>query len=184
MNQQQTSPDHQKRRRYFIDRFVQGRLIISLVLLEVLIFGTAMWFVSADLQHLIDTNLYRIHQVQTDSLPVLINSLKQVIPWIILVNVFALIMLDKIWAGYIRSIVDELQNIFSDLKSLRIIQPEKVKGEHEVIARAKDWLLYERQRNQDIRKLVNALPDDLSSLDSTTQQQVSDSLGKIQQLLP
>lgn len=182
--QKQTSPAMQQRRRYFIDRFVQGRLLISLILLEFVIFGVAMWFVYTDLQQHIDSSLYRVHQVQTNSLPVLLSSLLQVLPWIILLNVLVLIVVDKIWAGYIRRIVEELEDIFSDLKNLRIRPPAKIKGEHQVITQAKDWLLYEQQRNQDIRHLLDALPDDLNSLDSAGQYQLNEILVKIQQLLP
>ena len=184
MNQaQHTSATQHQRRRYFIDRIIQGRLLISLILLELLIFGTAMWFVYADLQHHIDTNLYRIHQVQLDSLPVLINSLMHIIPWIILVNVLAIIFVDKIWAGYVRKIVFELENIFADLKHLNIKQPVKIKGEHQVITQAKNYLLNEQQRNQSIRELVNALPKELNTQDKSNLKQVNDNLDKLQKLL-
>jgi len=184
MKQQQTSTVHRQRRRYFVDRFVQGRLVISLILLELVIFSVAMWFVYTDLQHHIDVNLYRVHQVQTDSMPVLLNSLQQIVPWILLLNVIALIIIDKVWAAYIRKIVDELEHIFSDLKKLIIKSPEKIKGEHEVIGQAKDWLRYERQRNEELHKLVAALPEDVCHSDEKTRQQVKETLEKIQDVLP
>lgn len=184
MNQPQTtSAAHHQRKRYFIDRIVQGRLVMSLIVMELLIFSTAMWFVYTDLQHLIDINLYRIHQVQLDSLPVLVKSLIHVLPWVMLVNVFALIMVDKVWAGYIRRIVMQLDKTFSDLKKLCITQPDQTKGEHEVITQAKDWLSYEYQRNQEIRKLIQTLPDQLNELDGPDKESVKTTLGKIQQLL-
>jgi hypothetical protein len=184
MNQaQHTSATQHQRRRYFIDRIVQGRLVISLILLELLIFGTAMWFVYTDLQHHIDTNLYRVHQVQLDSLPVLINSLMHIIPWIILVNVLAIIIVDKIWAGYVRKIVFELEKIFFDLKNLNIKQPVKINGEHEVITQAKNYLFNEYQRNQSIRELVDTLSVDLSTLDKSGRERLSESLDEIQRLL-
>ena len=56
---------YQARRKKYVDTSIQGRLIGALLILEVLIFALAMWFVYQELQTAIDNNLYRVHQPDT-----------------------------------------------------------------------------------------------------------------------
>ena len=87
------STGYHDRRKKYIDTNIQGRLIAALVLIELLMFTLAMWFVYQELQSAIDTNLYRIHQPHSESRPILLTVLLKAIPWILGVNIVLLVNL-------------------------------------------------------------------------------------------
>jgi hypothetical protein len=177
-----TSSHHHVRRRHYVDRNIQGRLIVALILIEMLLFAAAMWFVYQQMQAAIDQELYRVHQVAARSSPVLLHALYQVMPWIIIVNVLVTIGIDRIWASHINLIVGKLRRLAQQVASLdlrgRVDAPE-----HAVLRQASQWLEAEQLRCQQIRQWVQTLPDKPDLSDPAQQQRLVAQLQRIQQYL-
>jgi hypothetical protein len=176
------STPYHVRRRHFIDRNIQGRLIAGLVLIEVVLFAAAMWFIYYKMQFAIDQELYRVHQLAPHSSPVLLHALYQTIPWIILVNVLVLVGIDWIWGGYVEIIIGKLRCLAHKVAALDL-RSQLHDTEHEVLRQARHWLDAEQTRCQQIRQLVQALPDNPDPNAQAERQQLLEQLQHIRQRL-
>ena len=178
------TPDHHVRRKKYIDSNIQGRLIVGLLLLEVILFAIAMWFVYQELQIAIDTSLYRIHKPQADSVPILFNALLTTVPWIIFVNLMLLIGLNQFWNKYLVGIVEPLRVIIYRLNTLDLRHHREVDAEHLVIENAQYWMRQERERCKKIRALTQSLSTEIKISSSEEQKFLSETLNSIRRNLP
>lgn len=159
MNNKSLKPEH-RRRRHFIDAGIQGRLLVALLGLEVILFSGAMLWLYLDLSQIIEGNLYRVHYADTEGLSPFLNTLFTVIPVILLVNLAALWLADVIWRGHVRRIVNQLRRILVRISKLDLKEEsEDRRVHHDVIEKARSWVANERQELQKIKKTVSALPD-------------------------
>ena len=177
-----TPAPHHVRRRRFVDRHLQGRLITGLILIEMLLFAAAMWFVYQEMQSAIDQALYRVHQVVARSSPVLLHALYQTVPWIIVVNLLVLVSIDRVWAAHINTIIGKLRQSAQKVAALDL-RSQHDNTEHEVLRLAKRWLEAEQSRCQQIRHLVQALPDKPDPTDTAKQQKLIEQLRLLQHYL-
>lgn len=178
-----TSPDYHVRRRHYVDRNVQGRLIAGLILVEVLLFAVAMWFVYMELQTTIDQELYRVHQAVAQSGPVLLYALYKTIPWIILVNLVVLIGIDRVWGRYINLIIEKLRRAAQKVAVLDL-RDHLTDTEHDVLRQARQWIESEHTRCVQIRELVQMLPTEVSEMDPGERQRLIEQLQQIRNKLP
>jgi len=178
------NPDHHVRRKKYIDSNIQGRLIVGLLLLEVILFAIAMWFVYQELQMAIDNSLYRVHKPQVDSTPILFNALFATVPWIIFVNVLLLIGLNQLWSKYLVGIIEPLRIIINRLKSMDLRGYQDVGTEHLVLEHAQHWIYQERERCKKIRELAQSLPTEITTSTPEEQKFLSETLKAIRRNLP
>ena len=176
------SSSYYVRRRHFVDRNVQGRLITGLILIEVVLFAVAMWFVYHEMQAAIDQELYRVHLVTARSSPVLLHALYQTAPWIILVNLLVLGIIDWVWGRHINLIIGKLRRSARKVAALDLRNPLH-DTEHEVLRQARRWIESEHSRCQQIRQLVQALPDQLDATKPAARRQLIEQLQHIRQHL-
>jgi len=176
--------DHHVRRKKYIDTNIQGRLIVGLLLLEVVLFAIAMWFVYQELQLAIDNSLYRVHKPQADSTPILFNALLTTVPWIIFVNVLLLIGLNQFWSKYIAGIIEPLRIIINRLNIMDLRSLRKDGAEHPVIEHAQSWMQQEQERCKKIRELTQSLPSGIKNSTPDEQKFLSEILKSIRQKLP
>lgn len=147
----------EQRKRRYIDRLVQGRLLGALIGLEVLIFAAAMVAVYLDFSQAIDDMLFRIHMPVGQAPPVLMQELLKIAPWIIGVNVVAVMIVRFFWGAYIGSIVAPLRGLFSRVMALDLRDQQGLGEHHEVLRKARGWLRVERERYRAIQAAVQAL---------------------------
>lgn len=176
------SPSYHTRRRHFVDRNVQGRLIAALILIEMVLFAAAMWFVYQEMQAAIDQELYRVHQIVARNSPILLHALYQTVPWIVLVNLLVLISLDRVWGRYVNIIIRKLRRSAQNVASLDL-RSQLAGTEHEVLHQARQWVASEHSRCQQIRQLVQSLPDQVDVTKPAARQQLIEQLRHIQQQL-
>ena len=176
--------DYQPRRKKYIDSNIQGRLIAGLLLLEVLLFTVAMWFVYQELQMAIDNSLYRVHKPQADSSSILIKALFTTIPWIVAVNVLLIIAIDQLWGKYLAKIIEPLRSIVYRLKSLDLRAHRDVAAEHVVLEHAQDWVHQERERCKAIRQFVQLMPEEITQLNTDERHNTVETLNRIKRHLP
>lgn len=178
------SSSHKPRRKKYIDTNIQGRLIAALLLLEVVLFTVAMWFVYQELQTAIDSSLYRVHKPAVDSAPILFNALVTTVPWVILVNVLMLVGIDQLWGKHLGNIIKPLRKIITDLNTMDLRTHPDIGAEHKVLDHARDWIVQERERCNKIRKLTQSLPDQINLSNSEDKENLSESLKSIKRNLP
>ena len=176
------STPYHVRRRHFIDRNIQGRLIAGLVLIEVVLFALGMWFIYYKMQVAIDQELYRVHQLAPRSSPILLHALYQTIPWIILVNVLVLVGIDRVWGGYVEIIIGKLRRLAQKVAALDL-RSQLHDTEHDVLRQARHWLKVEQARCQQIRQLVQSLPDTPDPHDPVALHKLNEQLQHIRQHL-
>lgn len=174
---------HHRRRRHFIDASLQGRLLVALIGLEILLFSGAMIWLYLDLSAIIDANLYRVHYTDSDGVSPFLGTLFTVIPVILVVNLLALWLADVLWRAYVNRIVNRLRHMLERIGRLDLReQAQDAQVRHEVIDRARAWLASERQEFADIGQLVERLPDSLDPRDDKEVTRVKIVLRELQTL--
>lgn len=148
------------RRRHYIDRSVQGRLLVALVLMEFAVFGAAMLLAYVEMNGVIEANLYKIHRPEASSQPLLMEALLPIVLGIFLINLMVVLVATRFWSAYVNAIVRPLQDLFSRVSSLDMRETPLEHERHEVLALGQRWFDTERQRCLAIRDLVDALPLD------------------------
>ena len=181
-NNKQTMPPHRRHRR-FIDASIQGRLLVALIGLELVLFAGAMVWLYLDLSAIIEEHLYRVHYADAGGPSPLLATLFTIIPAILLVNLLALWLADTIWRAYIRRIVNQLRRMLERISKLDLRErPEDENVQHEVIDRARKWLANEREEFQAIKNAVNTLPDTIDFSDKKELDRVKGVLQELQTL--
>lgn len=180
-NRQSDEPARQHRRhRHFIDASIQGRLLVALIGLELVLFASAMVWLYLDLSAIIEGNLYRIHYADAGGHSPFLASLVTIIPAILLANLLALWLADVIWRAYVRRIVNQLRRILERISKLDLSERQEDKSvQHEVIDRARKWLAYERKEFQAIKNAVETLPD---TIDFSDEKELNRAKGVLREL--
>ncbi len=178
-NRVQAQSNGERRRRLYVDDRIQGRLIAALLSLEIILFSAAMWYVYYDLNLLIEEQMYRIHmEPQEDGLPFLLMELLIITPCIIVANIIAVLVINRIWANYVSQIVNPLKVILSAVDKLDLRDRPDINTNHEVLEKAQVWLREEHRRCRKIQQPATKLDADMASTD------LKQTLHKINKLLP
>ena len=171
-----------RRRRHYIDAKIQGHLIWSLIVLEVLLFAVGMVVIYLDMQSMLDDRLYRVHDLPLNR-PLLLQGLWTNLPWIIGINILLVLYVDAHWKKKIRPIVLQLQEILCKVKRLDLRHRVVNEEEHDVLASANDWLKTERERYSAILALSNELPGSIDKNDQAGLRQLQRQLTTLQETI-
>jgi hypothetical protein len=152
---------HQPRHIRYIDERIQGRLLAATLVLDVIVFATAMVVLYFHLNQVIDEQLFRIHMGPQEGLPVLVSELLRVAPYIVLIKVLMMMLVEWVWLNYVRRIVVSLRTAFQAAAFLDLrLRPAPV-VEHDVLDTAGDWIQDERLRCAQLRQLAEELRPDM-----------------------
>lgn len=138
----------QQRRKRFIDSRLQGRLILLMVALEIIILSTAMFYLNYRFANIIAHDLYSIHRInQADML----SAFAEQIGWVVfemgILNAMMLFIAHYIWSRQISSVVQEFRNDLYQIRSLQFIELEHAKKPvHELLTLLDLWYSKERKR--------------------------------------
>jgi len=172
-----------RRRHYFIDAKLQGRLLWSLTILEVLLFAIAMFVIYVDMQATLEDSLYRVHQEVPRGRPLLFQELWLSLPWVIGINVLLVLYVDSQWKKAVRPIVMQLQEILIKVKRLdlrhRVVDAEA----HDVLSSANEWLKKERERYSTILAVVDDLPESIDKNNNINSVQLQQQLKMLQKII-
>lgn len=137
-----------QRRKIFIDNRLQGRLILVMVLLEIVILATAMYYLNHRFAAKIEHDLYAIHRSsQADML----SAFAEQTGWVVFVmgvlNAMMLFIAHFIWSKQISSVVQVFRNVLNQIRSLQFVESEHVsKQVHELLSLLDLWYSKERKR--------------------------------------
>lgn len=176
-------PGKNQRHIHYLDLSIQKWLLVALVAMEVALTVIATWMLYKALGEAIDQDLYRIHLA--DKLSVfgyLLREGMKMLGVILLVNVAALILADRVWAYGVNRILRSLTALIDAALQLDFSAKAHIPCNHAVLVQALAWRNAERVRIEGIRHDISTLPD----LPATTKEreEVADRLKKILGALP
>jgi hypothetical protein len=151
-----------RRQTFYVDHLMQKWLLVALVILECSLTGLAIWGLYAALGEIIDRNMYRIHFSPDDNMlrDFFIEGAKILIGTGV-VNFTAIIVADRIWAWYVKSIVRSIDKVMFAAHRLDLTAQPGVKRTHAVLDRVLRWQRAEGLRLRRIRHSVRHLPESL-----------------------
>lgn len=173
-----------RRRRRFVDKMIQGKLLFGLIIIESLLFTAGMIFIYNDLQSALQSSMYRVHQDVDSGRPLLLKELLIIFPWIIAANLALVVLVDRRWKRVVRQIIFQLQDILYRVKRLDLRAYTIKHTDHEVLQTAKQWLDKERDRNASLQARVHNLPEKINIENTIELHQVRENLKSAARLLP
>ena len=94
------SKKQDRRHIHYVDHTLQKWLLLALVVMEAVLVSLAIWALYKALGTIIDEDMYRVHySASTQLLPLLIKEGSVVLGWMLLANLLALFVADRIWAS-------------------------------------------------------------------------------------
>lgn len=146
------------RKIHYIDHILQKWLLIALVCLESIVVCIAGVILYIRLNTLVDESLYRVHFGDQPSMfSVLIKESMWVLAGLVAVNLLALLVADRIWSRYVRSIVLALRGLLLSSRDLDFRVDSEVPQRHKVVTLALDWRRAQRVRHLALRDSIGAV---------------------------
>ena len=169
---------NEKRSQHFIDKLIQGRLILALVVVEMCLFLVATGYGYWQLNATIEDQMFKIHGLSQSTQPVMYAVLVKIIPWIIFANTLLIIGIDRWWGRYIKQLVASVRGFSENLKNLNLVDSESPRKKLRINDSLSKWLKYERKRCSEIREIVDSL-----STQSNDREKCVQGLEHLQRLL-
>ncbi len=166
-----------RRHRHYVDRLVQGRLLLALLLMESLLFGGAMIWLYLALDSAIESNVYRVHFSESGGLTDLQRVYLYILPTLLAINFIAIWLADRIWEGHVNHIIEALRSRLQRIARLDLRHSrDGHEYHHEVLDKASQWREYEQNRYQKLNGVIMDLADELPATD------VASAAGKLEEI--
>lgn len=173
--------DHH-RHRVYLDDLIQRRLLLLLVLMELAIVTAVIAWLYLEFRTVIEHGLYRIHHHdQHEAWPMLLSATWRAIGVLLLVNAFALVVADRIWARYVNGVLGRFGRLMARTTALDLGADTEPAGLHRVVDLASAWRQYEHRIWCDIRTEVEALEGSTSA--PFDRERTREGLARLQRLL-
>lgn len=128
------------RRIVLVDHAIQTSMLLALVLLETLVAGFAIWHLYGTMGTIIDDNLYRVHMTnEADLIAQLFHEGLRVLGWMLVANLLALVVADRLWAMYVSSILRRLEKVMTCAQKLDFSAQAVMSVQHDVLEQAGAW---------------------------------------------
>ncbi len=158
-------PPQNRRRIHLVDHVLQKWLLGTLVIMEMAAVSIAIWVLYRVLGEIVDENMYRIHfSGSVDMLALMVSEGLRVLSGILLVNLLALIIADRVWAFYVDGILRHLARLISASNELDFSGQGPVSFHHAVLEQALSWREAEAAHLAKLRDRIRQLPAQLPML--------------------
>jgi hypothetical protein len=128
------------RRIVLVDHAIQTSLLVALVILETLVAAFAIWHLYGTMGAIIDDNLYRIHITnEADLIAQLFHEGLRVLGWMLVANLLALVVADRLWSMYVNSILRRLEKVMTCAHALDFSAQAAMSVQHVVLEQAGAW---------------------------------------------
>ena len=142
----------------YVDQRIQFSLMIALLLLEVVMLIGALAYLNGEFKTIIEDSLYRIHPLpHADTVRMMLAALAKVVLLLMVFNIIAVFLADRIWATYIGSVLRLFRKVICSIWDLDLRLTPAEATHHEVLELALKWHANERQRCLAIRNLSDDL---------------------------
>ncbi len=154
----------------YVDYKIQMRMLLALLALELTIMTAGLFYLYYRFSALIDANLYRIHRgTSSDVFSTMLTETGWVIGISLLVNLTALLIADRLWVTYVRSILTTFGSHADQIADLDFRDQQTNLGtKHKALGMIQTWLQGERQRALTIRTVLNTI--DINTCDDPQSQ--------------
>jgi len=173
----------EQRHRHYVDKLLQGRLVVGLVVFEVLLFGVAMFVLYQDLSNVVEQSMYRAHATEHRTLPLLLSELLRIGAVLIAINVVAVIGGTRLWRTRVDAIVETLERLLLSVHALDFRGADEPESGHEVLQNAGKWRQRERDRCEKIRAVVESLDSNVDSVETQAPEAMQAALQRLRELL-
>lgn len=152
-----TAPN--RRHIHYVDHKLQKWLLLALIVMEAVLVSLAIWAMYRALDTIIGEEMYRVHySTGTGVLSLLIKEGSAVLGWMLLVNVMAIFVADRIWAIFVQGILKQLSQLMRASQDLDFASQDHIRSNHAVLTQALSWRDTTRQRLVQRRALILSLP--------------------------
>tara|TARA_R110001583_G_scaffold69544_2_gene197108 strand:+ start:28859 stop:29404 length:546 start_codon:yes stop_codon:yes gene_type:complete len=171
-----------RRKIKYVDRNIQGSLMVLLITLEVIMILVALIYIYTSFNQIFEDSIYQIHKSNQEPF---YQQFLIVIFWVVIImsviNFIALIIANAFWLKHINKILTFLTKTMSAIKNLSLKFPsvENV-PQHDLTKQLILWQNNEIERAKTTNKLISALPQTIDELDEKS---LTESLSKLQQQL-
>lgn len=178
------------RSRHYVDFVIQLWMLIALIVMEVLLVAAGVTYLYFSFNKILEAGLYRIHHTgHPSSLSQMLIESGMVIITMVVVNLIALIIADRIWVRYVRSILESFldlgyRTIAFDLRPDDNPAIARRRAHHRVIDLMVAWRDHEFKRATHIRSALDQIPTDADFSHSLTREHILNQLEGIRRLLP
>lgn len=158
-------PQVNRRRIHYIDHVLQKWLLVALVVLETVLTAAAIWGLYRALGAIADENMYRVHLSPDANIwrRFLLEG-AAILGGTGVVNFCALVVADRIWAGYVRRILKALDGVVDAVRRLDF-RMQKVRRSHAVLDQAIRWHRAGAARLGRLHHMLRKLPATLPASD-------------------
>jgi hypothetical protein len=170
------------RRRYYVDRLVQGRLLVIMVLLEIAMFTCAMLVAYMDLNSA--AALQQASAPGVSSSAIVVHELLRIVPWVLVANLIMVLFVGRVWGRYVTSIVVPLRSLLAAVERLDLRGNGRIDSRHEALTIGRRWILSERERCVQIQDKLSAMSIAAGSANGLSAQQLRAALAEVESLLP
>jgi len=155
-------PFKNRRRVRIVDHVLQKYLLYALVIVETTGVAIAIWMLYKALGEIIDENTYRIHLSENvKMLSLLLSEGLRVLGAMLLLNVVALIVADRIWAFYVADILHNLGDLMNASRQMDFAEQNPTAFHHAVLEQASNWRQSEALCLAKLRVSIRSLPAEL-----------------------
>ncbi|MBF0379722.1 MAG: hypothetical protein HQL69_01815 [Magnetococcales bacterium] len=176
-------PFTSKIQRYF-DFYIQKRLLFALVLMEVSLVVASVVYLYFRFHNIINESFYRIHQLPHSVQAIFLEETGKVILYLLAINLLALLIADRWWVRYIRSVLSSFGMLADKMADLDLRIDQELEAKHESLDMMLNWRKGERERAKNIRTFISQLESPELLTDETARQKMLLSLKGLRATLP
>ncbi|MEO5351088.1 MAG: hypothetical protein H7836_15815 [Magnetococcus sp. YQC-3] len=143
--------------RLYVDFYIQMRLLIALLILQVTLTGGGIYYLFFRFKEIIEENLYRMHYATQDLSPLLLGEAGRVVAVMLAVNLVCLLLADRVWVRYVRRLLHTFTQLASKVADLDFCQDHDSPDQHAALERMLAWRQKERARLMAIGALSQQL---------------------------
>jgi len=142
------------RKNFYVDGKIQGVLLVGLVALEVSLVAAAIWFLHKEFAAIVDARLYRIHPDPNEPTmaAIMVWSLAKVLAALLLVNIVALVVADRVWGWYVEGVIKTFQQCVDKLGQLDFRKGGIDRQRHHSLDLIARWRDLQRERFASLRR--------------------------------
>ncbi len=151
------NPAPQRRRRHYLDRSLQGWMLAALVLMETALFTLMLILLYQQLSIAVESQLYSAHMDPAAGKAGLLDITLRLLGLVVLVNLIAVFLADRVWQRQIDRVTGQLRHILSRAGSLDFRGDCRPLTNHAVLTAACRWYRTEADRARKVRQQLAEL---------------------------
>ena len=151
------NPAPQRRRRHYLDHSLQGWMLAGLVLMETALFTLMLVLLYQELNVAVEHQLYSAHMDPAAGKANLLDITLRLLGLVVLVNLIAVFLADRVWQRQIGRVTGQLRHILSRAGSLDFRGDCTPSTKHAVLTAACRWYRTEADRARKVRQQLAAL---------------------------